>query len=357
MKSIIHTSVGALLVLASLPLAPTLYSQTVEATETTVTSQGTVSEFGPQGVAITTEPGRTPVRYLSKETTNYVDESGLPVDPRAVVPGNPVTVHYTKVGDTLVASKVVVRSLKAGSAAAAVTTTTRSDAPPPVAQVESTSTIATGTAPPPTEIIHTTRTEGTVNGVGDEEMMVQTTSSRTPSRYFLTPTTTYTDEAGVAVSVEAVKSGLPVTVYYTDTGGVHRASKVVVKHLGTMTSSPSVMRTTVTAPAPAPVSESTTVVRSEPPVVKTPVTEREPSKVVVRNEEDGDRPRVAKKKVVESEVPATRKRKVEPEPESEQPRKRVVSTESTQVKKEAPPPGVIYKKTTTTTTTRAVPED
>ncbi len=344
MKNFMHTSLGALL-LAGTMAAPASFAQTIEATETTVTSQGTVSEFGPQGVTITTEAGRTPIRYLSKETTNYVDESGLPVDPRAVVPGNPVTVHYTKVGDTLVASKVVVRSLKAGSTA--VVTRTEAAAPPPVAQVESTSTIATSPAPASTEIIHATRAEGMVNGVGDEEMMVQTTSSKAPSRYFLTPTTTYTDEAGVAVSVEAVKAGLPVTVYYSDTGGVHRASKVVVKHLGTLTSSPSVMRTTVTAATPAPVRESTTVVSSEPPAVKARVTEREPSKTVVRKEVDEERPKV------------TRKRKVEPEPEPEQPAKRSVTTERTEVKKQpALPAGVIeYKKTTTTTTTREVPKD
>jgi hypothetical protein len=38
-----------------------------------------------------------------------VDENGAPVSLQTVKSGLPVTVYYTQVGDTLVASKVIVR--------------------------------------------------------------------------------------------------------------------------------------------------------------------------------------------------------------------------------------------------------
>jgi hypothetical protein len=47
--------------------------------------------------------------------------------------------------------------------------------------------------------------------------------------YSSTKTTTYVDETGAPVSVETVKSGLPVTVYYTSEGDRMIANKVVVR--------------------------------------------------------------------------------------------------------------------------------
>lgn len=78
-------------------------------------SAGTLSEVSP-GVLVIELPGAsaTPVRYVNNETTNYVDEKGDAVPPATVRPGAPVRVYYTKVGDTLVASKVEVIGLNGG---------------------------------------------------------------------------------------------------------------------------------------------------------------------------------------------------------------------------------------------------
>lgn len=51
----------------------------------------------------------------------------------------------------------------------------------------------------------------------------------TPATYTYSKQTTIVDEAGNPVAVETVKSGMPVTVYYTDNGGQMVASKVVVR--------------------------------------------------------------------------------------------------------------------------------
>jgi len=74
-----------------------------------VESAGTITEVSP-GILVIEQPGAsdTPVRYVNNKTTNYVNENGEPVPPESVKAGTPVKIFYTKVGDTLVASRVEV---------------------------------------------------------------------------------------------------------------------------------------------------------------------------------------------------------------------------------------------------------
>jgi hypothetical protein len=81
----------------------------VKETTSTTTSAGTISEFGPETIIIRTETSPEPVRYSFSKTTTYVDETGAPVSIETVKSGLPVTVYYVKVGDKMVASKVIVR--------------------------------------------------------------------------------------------------------------------------------------------------------------------------------------------------------------------------------------------------------
>jgi hypothetical protein len=192
MKSNLKKSITAILFTGSLLVASVMLAQTVEVTNSTTTSEGTVSEFGSQALIIKTETGAQPVRYINNETTNYVDEDGNPVTASMVKSGLPVTVYYTKVGDTLVASKVVIRK--------AVTTT-------------------------PTA----TTTIGTITEFGPDRIMIRTESSPDPLGYTYTRATTYVDEDGRPVSMETVKSGLPVTVEYSRVGDTMMASKVIVR--------------------------------------------------------------------------------------------------------------------------------
>jgi hypothetical protein len=81
-----------------------------------IISAGTITEVSP-GVLVIEQPGAsaTPVRYVNNKTTNYVNEEGEAIAPESVKAGTPVRVFYTKVGDTLVASRVEVsRGDKAG---------------------------------------------------------------------------------------------------------------------------------------------------------------------------------------------------------------------------------------------------
>src|SRR6476659_8823891 len=65
-----------------------------------------------------------------------------------------------------------------------------------------------------TETTTTTTSAGTVSEFGPETIMIRSETSPEPIRYSYSKTTTYVDESGKPVSVETVKSGIPVTVYY-----------------------------------------------------------------------------------------------------------------------------------------------
>ncbi len=117
MKHIIRKSIGAILLTAAFSTANTALAQVAEesttTTTTTTTSAGTISEFGPDGIVIKTTTSADPVHYSSSKTTTYVDENGKAVSIKTVKSGLPVTVYYTKDGDKLIATKVIVRKAHA----------------------------------------------------------------------------------------------------------------------------------------------------------------------------------------------------------------------------------------------------
>ena len=95
------------------------------------------------------------------------------------------------------------------------------------------------TAPSTTSTTSTTTTmnsDGTVSQFSPDTIVVKTTTSSTPLSYSYSKTTTYVDENGNAVSSETVKSGAPVTVYYTQDGDKMIATKVIVRKSTTTTS-------------------------------------------------------------------------------------------------------------------------
>ncbi len=75
----------------------------------------------------------------------------------------------------------------------------------------------------------TTTSSGTIGDFSPNIITVKTESAPEPVRYTYTKTTTYVDESGSPVSMDLVKSGLPVTVYYVKDGDQMVISKVVVK--------------------------------------------------------------------------------------------------------------------------------
>jgi hypothetical protein len=85
----------------------------VATTRTTTTeSAGTLSDFGPDSFVIRTETSAPPVTYHYSKTTTYVDDAGNPVAIDTVKSGLPVTVHYTREGDRVIADRVIVHKRK-----------------------------------------------------------------------------------------------------------------------------------------------------------------------------------------------------------------------------------------------------
>ncbi len=83
--------------------------------------------------------------------------------------------------------------------------------------------------------VTTTETAGTISQINPDTIVVQTETGSSPTTYSYTKTTTYVDETGAPVSMETVRSGLPVTVYYTGEGDSRIAEKVVVRKITTTT--------------------------------------------------------------------------------------------------------------------------
>lgn len=112
MKKIFRPCFSVILSASTLNITCQMFAQRVEVTKTTMTSSfGIVNEFGLEQI-IQTESSPEPLHFFSK-TTTYVDEYGVSNSAKMVKTGLPVTVHYTKVRNMLMADKVVVRKATA----------------------------------------------------------------------------------------------------------------------------------------------------------------------------------------------------------------------------------------------------
>lgn len=86
--------------------------------------------------------------------------------------------------------------------------------------------------------VKTTETMGTISEVSPDSIVIRSETSSSPTNYSYTKSTTYVDDKGTPVSMETVKSGLPVTVYYTSEGDRMVANKVVVRQTTTTSEKP-----------------------------------------------------------------------------------------------------------------------
>ncbi|HEV3271048.1 MAG TPA: hypothetical protein VGZ93_02600 [Candidatus Methylacidiphilales bacterium] len=101
------TFFGVMLFAANIATAQTAAPTTTSTT--TTTSDGTVSQFSPDTIVVSSTTSATPVSYSYSKTTTYVDENGNTVSSETVKSGAPVTVYYTQDGDKMIATKVIVR--------------------------------------------------------------------------------------------------------------------------------------------------------------------------------------------------------------------------------------------------------
>jgi multidrug resistance efflux pump len=93
-------------------------------------------------------------------------------------------------------------------------------------------------------MVTTTTSAGTVSQFSPSAITV--TSGGAPVSYSYSKTTTYVDENGNPVSVETIRSGMPVTVYYSQEGDRMLASKVIVHNVIPTDQSTVIKKTTTT---------------------------------------------------------------------------------------------------------------
>lgn len=72
------------------------------------TAGGVITNFTPGARMILRSESAEPLTYAVTSRTAYVDDAGNPVAVELIAPGAPVTVHYVRDADRLVASRVVV---------------------------------------------------------------------------------------------------------------------------------------------------------------------------------------------------------------------------------------------------------
>ena len=203
MKTTLSKMTGKVAFLGMILAAANVAMAQTSAVTTTTTSAGTVREFTPNTFTVATTTSPAPVRYTYSKSTTYVDENGNPVSVETVRSGLPVTVYYDRDGDQMMATKVVVRKNVDTS-------------PDGMTSSQTTTT--------------TTSSQGLVSSfTPDSAIAIKSDSSPAPVNYTFTKTTTYVDQNGNPVSVDTVKSGMPVTVYYDRNGDQMVANRVVVQ--------------------------------------------------------------------------------------------------------------------------------
>lgn len=221
----------------------TLCAETVVTQSKTVTADGTITSFAPKSFIIRSEAeaGPAPLTYTYGKTIQYVDESGRVITRETIKPGSPVTVHYVREGDQMVADRVVVRKT--------TTTVTEPGREPTKAEAKALREAAQhperearraaerGKPFPPvdpsvsktTTTTTTTNADGTISSFTKDEFVTTSPTSDRPVTYVYTKTTQYVDENGAPVSMEVVKSGVPVTVSYVRDGDRYIAQRVIVR--------------------------------------------------------------------------------------------------------------------------------
>ena len=142
---------NSLILALSIALSVSPLASAAEVAVSTTTSGGTITEFTPgSAITVRTESASAPMRYVVGDSVTYVDEAGAPVSAEIIKSGVPVTVHYVKEGDRMIARRVVVKKTTTTTTTAPVAveerrTTTTTTAPAPVIEERRSSTTTTTT--------------------------------------------------------------------------------------------------------------------------------------------------------------------------------------------------------------------
>jgi hypothetical protein len=133
-----------------------------------------------------------------------------------------------------------------------------------------------------TVVATTTTRVGRVGTVTPDTLVMDSAGGTTPVPYVRTSRTVYVDEAGAPISADLIRTGVPVTVHYSQDADRYVADRVVVQRQAVVTPAPTVVeRSTVVEPVrrPAVIEKKTTT---------TTTSEQVPKKVRVEDADDDD---------------------------------------------------------------------
>jgi hypothetical protein len=89
-------------------IAPLAFAQTSSTTETTTSTQGTVTTYEPgKRIVVHRERADNPISYALGKTVHYVNKAGRKIDERLIKPGTRVIVYGAR-GQTHAAERVIV---------------------------------------------------------------------------------------------------------------------------------------------------------------------------------------------------------------------------------------------------------
>ena len=95
-----------IIVLACTLIVPVAFAQTSTTTETSTSSQGTVTTYEPgKRIVVRTEREDNPISYVLGKTAHYVNKAGRKIDQHLIRPGSRVIV-YTSRGQMHAAKRV-----------------------------------------------------------------------------------------------------------------------------------------------------------------------------------------------------------------------------------------------------------
>lgn len=149
---------------------------------------GTVSAYDATGLTVADPITGSMTVYLTNSDTTFVDTQNRIVAPDRVTLQTPVKVHYTPVGNKVLATKVIVDT--------------------------------------------TLNTDGTLTEVGPGVLVIQLSAPPSPLRFVTDNTLKFVDHKGKTAPPDAVRQGAQVRVFYTRKGDVLMASKVELLEAG-----------------------------------------------------------------------------------------------------------------------------
>ncbi len=212
-------------------------SSPIRAETREVITRGTVQTFEPKSFVILSDAAPEPLTYSAGTNIKFVDEAGVVVAPEVITPGMPVTVYYMRDGDKLIANRVIVHKVTTTTTEPGRALTKKEAKNLREAQEhperEARRAADRGKPFPPPDpskstTITTTTSDGTIASLTPDTIVMTRTTREGPITYRYSKTTEYVDETGAPMTMEMVKTGVPVTVTYVREGDRLIAQRVIV---------------------------------------------------------------------------------------------------------------------------------